>query len=63
MAYSETCPKCGSEDYEVEDYGDSFDGFGGEQWWTCTCSNCGCKFDMTKSYKLTNVIIEKVSAS
>jgi hypothetical protein len=63
MAYSETCPKCGCEDYEVNDYGDSFDQFGCEQWWSCTCSKCGCNFDMTKVYRLTNVIIEEVSAS
>ena len=63
MAYSETCPKCGCEDYEVNDYGDSFDQFGGEQWWSCTCDKCGCNFDMTKVYKLTSVIIEEVSAS
>jgi len=63
MTYSETCPKCGSEDYEIDEYGDDFSGGGGEQWWTCICSKCGCKFDMTKIYKLANVIIEEVSES
>jgi hypothetical protein len=63
MTYSETCPNCGCEDYEVNDYGDSFDQFGGGQWWSCTCDKCGCKFDMTKIYKLSNVIIEEVSES
>lgn len=55
MTYSEACPKCGSEEYETEDYGDSFDEFSAEQWWTCICHDCGCRFDLTKSYKLVSV--------
>ena len=63
MMHSETCPKCGSDDYEINDYSDDFTGCGGEQWWSCTCNKCGCNFDMTKVYRLTNVIVEEVSAS
>lgn len=63
MTYSEVCPRCGSEEYETDDYGDSFDQFGGEQWWTCVCNDCGCKFDITKVYELKDVIVEEVSAS
>ena len=63
MSYNEACPNCGSEDYEVSDYGDSFDTYGGEQWWTCTCSKCGHSFEMIKTYELKNVIIEEVSES
>ncbi len=58
MTYSEVCPQCGSEEYETEDYGDSFDQFGAEQWWTCTCTKCGYEFTITKMYELKNVIIE-----
>jgi len=63
MKYIEACPHCNCEDYEVLDYGDSFDEFGGEQWWSCVCSNCGRKFDITKVYDLKDVIIEEVSES
>lgn len=63
MKYNEVCPQCGSEEYETEDYGDSFDQFGAEQWWTCVCNDCGCTFSITKMYDLKNVIIEEVSES
>lgn len=60
MKYTEACPKCNNEDYEVNDYGDSFDQYGGgEQWWECTCLKCNTKFYMTKIYKLVNVTIEQ----
>lgn len=59
MTYSETCPKCGSEEYEVNDYDDNFDQFGAVQWWACTCTECKTKFQMTKLYKLTEVSIEE----
>ena len=57
MCYEEKCPICNSENYEVEDYSDSFDTFGGEQWWYCVCHN-GHKFSITKVYDLKDVIIE-----
>ena len=63
MMYSEACPKCGNEDYERADYGDDFDQFGAEQWWYCVCHDCGCTFNITKTYDLKSVIIEEVSAS
>jgi predicted nucleic-acid-binding Zn-ribbon protein len=59
MKYSEACPKCGSEEYEINDYGDSFDQFGAEQWWECTCTQCETKFHMLKMYKLVNVSVEE----
>lgn len=57
MCYEEKCPICNSEDYEVEDYSDTFDTFSGEQWWICVCPN-GHKFSITKIYDLKDVIIE-----
>jgi hypothetical protein len=59
MSYTEACPKCNSEEYEINDYGDSFDQFGAEQWWICTCANCNTKFSINKMYKLTEVNIEE----
>lgn len=59
MLYDERCPECASEDFEIEDYGDAFDEDGGEQWWNCKCSKCGCKFSIDKIYVLSNVVIEK----
>ena len=58
MKYEEKCPICGDENYEVEDYDDSYDCDGGEQWWYCRCLN-GHKFSITKIYELKNVIIEE----
>ena len=63
MTYSDTCPKCNYEDYEIEDYGDNFDEFGGTQWWKCYCPRCGYHFYMNKLYKLTEVYFEEVSDS
>jgi len=59
MKYSEACPKCGSEEYEINDYGDNFDQFGAEQWWEYTCAKCDTKFHMLKMYKLVGVSIEE----
>ena len=59
MSYTEACPKCNSEDYENDGYGSEFDQFGCEQWWGCTCSKCGCKFVITKTYKLVGISIEE----
>jgi len=53
------CPDCQSNDYLINDYNDDFDYNGGSQWWTCTCSKCGCKFTIFKDYKLIRTIIEK----
>ena len=53
------CPKCKDQDYRINDYNDDFDDKGGAQWWTCTCSKCGCKFTITREYKLVDVTIEK----
>ena len=58
MKYKEACPVCGSEDYEVLDYGDEFDTYGATQWWTCKCP-CGQNFEIRKEYDLTNVIITR----
>ena len=59
MTWREECPECQSEDYEVNDYHDDFDYYGGSQWWNCTCSKCGCNFTIAKDYKLVDVTIEK----
>ena len=59
MLYDESCPECASEDFEIEDYSDSFGPYGGEQWWFCRCTKGGCKFSIDKIYDLSNVIIEK----
>ena len=58
MYVEEKCPVCNSEDYEIEDYGDSFDIDGGEQWWQCKCNN-GHSFSIHRYYELTNVTIEE----
>ena len=62
MTYSEACPNCHDEDYIVDEYNDSFDQFGGTQWWDCTCSKCGQKFTITKEYKLVEVMVEEAEA-
>ena len=59
MKYTESCPKCHSEEYEINDYGDNFDQFGAEQWWICTCVNCDTKFSINKMYKLVEVNVEE----
>ena len=56
MDYEEKCPICGSEDYEVEDYEECYDGDEGSQWWRCICSN-NHKFCMEKVFKLVAVNI------
>ena len=62
MTYREACPNCGEElNYIVDDYSDNFYGELGEQEWKCSCLKCGCKFTITRTYKLTNVAIEEVS--
>lgn len=63
MTYSDACPKCGDYDYEIEDYGDDFDQFGGSRWWKCRCPKCGYHFYMNQVYKLTEVYFEEVSES
>lgn len=63
MMYTEACPHCGDENYEITDYGDNFDTYSGSQWWACTCSKCGHKFEITKIYNLAEVTIEEVSGS
>ena len=63
MTYSDTCPKCNHEDYEIEDYGDEFDQYSAFQWYQCRCPNCGYRFIMNREYKLTDVSFEEVSAS
>lgn len=59
MKYTEACPKCNSNEYEINDYDDNFDQFGAVQWWACTCAKCNTKFHIEKVYKLANVTIEE----
>ncbi len=59
MKYTEACPKCNSNEYEINDSGDYFDQFGAELWWECTCDKCDKKFYINKMYRLTSVIIEE----
>lgn len=57
--YTDACPDCGNEDYDITDYGDEFDDYGGEQWWECHCEKCGCNFTKHRFYTTEKVIIEK----
>ena len=59
MKYTEACPKCNSDEYEINDYDDNFDQFGAIQWWACTCAKCNTKFYIEKTYKLANVTVEE----
>ncbi len=63
MLSKEKCPRCGSGDYELFDYGNFFDNFEVREWWTCVCCDCECQYDITKIYKLSNMIVKEVSAS
>lgn len=58
MKFKEACPTCGSEEYEILDYSDDFDPYGAIQWWYCKCS-CGQKFEIHKTYHLTEATITK----
>lgn len=41
-----TCPKCNSEEYEINDYEEDFDQCESEKWWECTCAKCNTKFSI-----------------
>ena len=57
MTYEEKCPICGSEDFEIDDYGEEcFDEYECTLWWSCSCSN-NHKFSIEKIFKLANVNI------
>jgi hypothetical protein len=62
MFGEEKCPKCGFEDYEINEYWDDFDEENGIRVWECTCEKCHQKFDIIYTYKCTGITAE-VSAS
>ena len=60
MDFIGACPKCGDENYEIEDYNDDFDQYGRAQRWKAVCTKCGQKFEITREYVLKNVTIEPI---
>jgi hypothetical protein len=47
----EKCSICGSEEFEVEDFGENFTDEGAEQWWDCKCEH-GHRSNMYRVYTL-----------
>jgi transposase-like protein len=52
------CPKCGSEDYEVGDYGENFnDEDYYSRWWLCRCKKCDYCYEVEKIYNLVRTLV------
>ena len=59
MFQEEKCPRCGDDDYIIDDYFEDGTDSGTMREWTCHCSKCEAKFVITYYYTLEKISIEE----
>lgn len=55
----EACPVCGSEEFSIYNFRDSFNLEEGSKWWLCHCDKCGCMFDIERVYELVDISVSR----